>query len=126
MNARGFVTISMHELERVKIIEAVVEHRLKVFQAAERLQLCERQVNRLVHRYQASGPAGLVSGKRGRPGNHQLSSSVAKPIATQKPGTTLALPSNCIGVSAPVLCDCRRPRLTTDISRRRTAPSDCQ
>jgi transcriptional regulator with GAF, ATPase, and Fis domain len=62
MNARGFVTISMHELERVKIIEAVVEHRLKVFQAAERLQLCERQVNRLVQRYDAAGPAALKSG----------------------------------------------------------------
>jgi transposase len=72
MNARGFVTISMHELERVKIIEAVVEHRLKVFQAAERLQLCERQVNRLVHRYQAGGPAGLVSARRGQPGNREL------------------------------------------------------
>jgi hypothetical protein len=25
MNGRGFITISMHELERVKIIEAVVQ-----------------------------------------------------------------------------------------------------
>ena len=28
MNGRGFITISMHELERVKIIEAVIEERL--------------------------------------------------------------------------------------------------
>jgi hypothetical protein len=76
MNARGFITISMHELERVKIIEAVVEHRLKVFQAAGRLQLCERQLNRLVHRYEASGPAGLVSARRGQPGNRELPSDL--------------------------------------------------
>ncbi|MFM0205393.1 hypothetical protein PQR53_36855 [Paraburkholderia fungorum] len=28
MSGRGFITISMHELERVKIIEAVVQHPL--------------------------------------------------------------------------------------------------
>ena len=30
MNGRGFITISMHELERVKIIEAVVVHSQKL------------------------------------------------------------------------------------------------
>jgi hypothetical protein len=72
MNERGFVTVSMHELERIKIIAAVAEHRLKVVQAAERLALCERQVSRLVRRYEASGPAGLVSGRRGQPSNREL------------------------------------------------------
>ena len=69
MNGRGFITISMHELERVKIIEAVVQRRLTILLAAERLQLCERQVSRLVIRYRASGAAGLCSGRRSRPGN---------------------------------------------------------
>ena len=41
MNGRGFITISMHELERVKVIETVVEHGLTIVLAAERLQLCE-------------------------------------------------------------------------------------
>ena len=72
MNERGFVTVSMHELERIKIIAAVAEHRLKVVQAAERLALCERQVSRLVRRYEASGASGLVSGRRGQPSNRVL------------------------------------------------------
>jgi transposase len=72
MNERGFVTMSMRELERIKIIAAVAEHRLKVVQAAERLDLCERQVSRLVRRYETSGPAGLVSGRRGQPSNREL------------------------------------------------------
>lgn len=72
MNGRGFITISMHELERVKIIEAVVERRLTVVLAAERLQLCERQVGRLVRRYEAAGPAGLISARRGQPSNREL------------------------------------------------------
>jgi hypothetical protein len=72
MNGRGLITASMRELERVKIIEAVVEGRLRCFQAAERLELCERQISRLCRRYEAGGPAGLVSGKRGRPSNREL------------------------------------------------------
>jgi len=72
MNRRGLITVSMHELERVKIIEAVFEHRLKGVQAAERLRLSERQVTRLLRRYECSGPSGLVSAKRGHVSNREL------------------------------------------------------
>jgi transposase len=72
MNGRGLITASMRELERVKVIEAVLEGRLRCFQAAERLQLGERQISRLCRRYEACGPAGLVSGKRGKASNREL------------------------------------------------------
>ncbi|NLP65092.1 ISNCY family transposase [Paraburkholderia sacchari] len=72
MNGRELITASMRELERVKVIEAVVEGRLRCFQAAERLQLSERQITRLCRRYEACGPAGLVSGRRGQPSNREL------------------------------------------------------
>jgi transposase len=62
----------MRELERVKIIEAVVEGRLRCAQAAERLELSARQISRLCRRYECSGPAGLVSGRRGKPSNREL------------------------------------------------------
>ena len=71
-NGREFITITMHELERVKIIEVVVQHRQTIVLAAERLHLCERQVSRLVRRYEAAGPAGLVSAPRGQPSNREL------------------------------------------------------
>ncbi|WP_395061915.1 hypothetical protein [Paraburkholderia silvatlantica] len=35
MNGRELITASMRELERVKVIEAVIEGRLRCFQAAE-------------------------------------------------------------------------------------------
>jgi len=57
MNRRGLITVSMHELERVKIIEAVFEHRLKCVQAAERLGLSEPQISRLLRRYVKSSLA---------------------------------------------------------------------
>jgi hypothetical protein len=78
MNASGTITMSMTELDRLKVIQAVCERRLKPGQAADRLALSVRQVERLVQRYQAAGVAGLVSGKRGRLGNHQLPDGVAR------------------------------------------------
>jgi transposase len=78
MNATGTITMTMREVDRFKVIQAVTEARLKPGQAAERLGLCVRQVKRLVQRYEAAGVAGLVSGKRGRPGNHQLPAGKAQ------------------------------------------------
>jgi len=72
MNATGTITMTMREVDRFKVIQAVTEARLKPGHAAQRLGLGVRQVERLVRRYEAAGVAGLVSGKRGRPGNHQL------------------------------------------------------
>ena len=65
MNTSGTITMSMTELDRLKVVQAVCERRLKPGQAADRLALSVRQVERLVQRYQAAGVAGLVSG-RGR------------------------------------------------------------
>ncbi|MDH6153738.1 hypothetical protein OKW46_007744 [Paraburkholderia sp. WSM4179] len=77
MNASGTITMSMTELDRLKVVQAVCERRLKPGQAADRLALSVRQVERLVLRYEAAGVAGLVSGRRGRPGNHQLPEGMA-------------------------------------------------
>ncbi|SIO49433.1 Homeodomain-like domain-containing protein [Burkholderia sp. GAS332] len=68
----GTITMSMRELDRLKVIQAVIEERLMPWRAAERLGLSRRQVERLANRYRCEGAAGLVSRRRGRPGNHQL------------------------------------------------------
>ncbi|MGG2609832.1 helix-turn-helix domain-containing protein [Pseudomonas aeruginosa] len=61
----GWVTMSMRELDRLKVIEAIIEGRLKPAAAAQRLRLTTRQVHRLVLRYREDGPAGLTSRRRG-------------------------------------------------------------
>ena len=66
------VTMSMRELDRLKVIQAVVEHGLMVWRAAEKLGLSRRQVERLVIRYREDGPSGLGSRKRGHESNRQL------------------------------------------------------
>jgi hypothetical protein len=77
MNANGTITMTMREIDRFKVIEAVAGHRLKPGQAAERLALSVRQVERLVLRYLEHGPAGVASGRRGRPGNRKLDEGLA-------------------------------------------------
>ncbi|MGF6531690.1 putative DNA-binding transcriptional regulator YafY [Paraburkholderia sp. GAS206C] len=79
------VTLNMRELDRLKVVQAIVEMGLKPGRAAERLGLSVRQVERLVQRYQAAGVAGLVSGKRGRAGNHQLPDGMARRSLAIKP-----------------------------------------
>jgi transposase len=115
MNGRGLITATMRELERVKIIEAVIEGRLRCFQAAERLDLCERQISRLCRRYEADGPAGLVSGKRGKPSNRELPIDLrARAMALVREryadfGPTLACEK---------LAECHGIRLATETVRR--------
>uniref|UniRef100_UPI003F49A035 ISNCY family transposase n=1 Tax=Cupriavidus yeoncheonensis TaxID=1462994 RepID=UPI003F49A035 len=65
------ITMTMRELDRLKVIQAVVDG-LAVWRAAEKLGLSRRQVERLVLRYQEDGPSGLGSRKRGRDSNRQL------------------------------------------------------
>jgi transposase len=77
MQPAELVTLTMRELDRLKVILAVVETGLKPGHAAERLGLSVRQVERLVIRYREHGPTGVVSGRRGRPGNRKLDEGLA-------------------------------------------------
>ena len=74
--------MSMREVDRLKTIQRVVDRMLRVGQAAEGLGISCRQVERLVKRYEAGGPAALISARHGRPSNNQLSDGVAsRPLA---------------------------------------------
>jgi hypothetical protein len=74
------VSISIRELDRLKCIQAVTDGDLKSGQAAERLGLTVRQIERLVIRYRAESPIGLISRHRNRPGNR----------GSQKPAVQIA------------------------------------
>lgn len=50
---------------------------MRVGQAARRLGLSRRQLERLLTRHKNEGVPGLISRKRGRPSNHQLAPDVA-------------------------------------------------
>jgi len=77
-NDAATITMNMREVDRLKTVQAVVDRMTRVDQAAKRLGLSRRQISRLIERYAAEGPAGLVSRKRGRPSNHQLAPEVTE------------------------------------------------
>ncbi|KWE19441.1 integrase [Burkholderia cepacia] len=77
MQPAGLVTLTMRELDRLKVIQAVVDMGLKPGRAAERLGLSVRQVERLIIRYREQGASGVASGRRGRPGNRKLDDGLA-------------------------------------------------
>jgi hypothetical protein len=52
----GWITMSLRELDRIKVIESIIEGRLKQRAAAQRLRVTAR----------------LASQRRGKPSNHQL------------------------------------------------------
>ena len=72
MDDRGTLTMSRKELNRLQILNRVLERRLTQPKAAEQLGLSLRQVERLCRKLRLEGPDGLVSKKRGRPSNRRL------------------------------------------------------
>jgi hypothetical protein len=71
-------SMSMKEVERAKVIKALVDKRIKPATAAMQLGLTTRQVQRLANRFRAAGPAGLMSAQRGKASNRQLKPGLAQ------------------------------------------------
>jgi transposase len=67
------VKLSEHELKTAEVLQDCLAQRLSNRQAAERLHLGVRQVQRLKKLFKRNGAKALASKKRGRPSNNQLS-----------------------------------------------------
>ncbi len=72
------VSMSYEELDRVGVIERVIEKRLTQREAARMLGLTSRQVRRLRRAYKQDGARALVSKHRGRPSNRRLASELRR------------------------------------------------
>ncbi|RDU94572.1 ISNCY family transposase [Trinickia dinghuensis] len=77
MAATERITMTMRELDRYKVIQAVAGGMLKPWRAAERLGLTTRQIRRLAARLREDGPGGLVSRRRAKPSNNRLDAAIA-------------------------------------------------
>ena len=66
------VTMTTRELDRLKVIHQVLQHKLTWPQAAAQVVLSVRQIGRLCARVRTDGHKGIVHRLRGRPSNHQL------------------------------------------------------
>ena len=66
------VTMTTQELDRLKVIHQVLQHKLTWPQAGAQLARSVRQIGRLCARVRTDGHKGIVHRLRGRPSNHQL------------------------------------------------------
>lgn len=72
------ITMTMRDVDRLKTIQAVEDRMLRVGQAARRLGLSRRQLERLLLRYRAEGAMGVISRNRGQPSHNQLEPGLAQ------------------------------------------------
>lgn len=66
------LTMSKKELNRLPVIEAVINRKMTQSEAATRLSISDRQIRRLAKIFIKLGPAGLIHRLRGQPGNHHF------------------------------------------------------
>lgn len=64
--------MSHREIDRLKVIQNVLNHQLSWNDAAERLDLSRRQIGYLCARVRKDGNEGIIHGLRGQPSNHQM------------------------------------------------------
>ena len=68
--------MSHQELDRLTIIESVINKKITQKVAAQRLNLTVRHIKRLVKSYRTQGTHGLISKRRGQPSNNKISETV--------------------------------------------------
>ncbi|MCS4271537.1 MULTISPECIES: helix-turn-helix domain-containing protein [Raoultella] len=73
----GMFTVK--EINRLKILQDVIDRNLRPGQAADMLCITPRHCSRLLKRYRQSGPLGMNNKSRGRPGNRLLPTSLTNP-----------------------------------------------
>lgn len=78
MTAHAAEFFTLDEVNRLKIIQDVVDQRLTTLMAAQRLGISDRQCRRLLSRYRESGPLGMANRRRGKPSNNQLPDGFAQ------------------------------------------------
>lgn len=78
MTAHAAEFFTLDEVNRLKIIQDVVDRRLTTQMASQRLGISDRQCRRLLLRYRESGPLGMTNRRRGKPSNNQLPDGLAQ------------------------------------------------
>lgn len=78
MTALAAEFFTLDEVNRLKIIQDVIDRRLTTRLAANRLEVSDRHCRRLLERYREQGPLSLVNRRRGQPDNRQLMPGLAE------------------------------------------------
>ena len=70
---KDIIAMSKKELRRLPVIHRVIEKRLTQIKAAEMLDLCDRQIRRIIGKIKAGGNPAIAHGNRGKESPFKLS-----------------------------------------------------
>lgn len=82
MPETDLLTMSTQELDRLKVVQRVIERRLTQIQASQQLGITTRQMSRLIGAYKTHGPEALVSKKRGKRSNRAYPDAFKQQVLT--------------------------------------------
>ncbi|MCK5190900.1 MAG: helix-turn-helix domain containing protein, partial [Methylococcales bacterium] len=72
--------MSYQEIDRVGVVELVESKKLSQIEGSKQLNISSRQMRRLQQLYRKEGVSGLLSKRRGKPSNNQLTEAINSEI----------------------------------------------
>ena len=80
MSGKDIITMSQKELKRLHIINKILDKRLKQSEAVKILDLCDRQIRRIVKRIREKGDKAIVHRSRGKSSNRAFPEDVKEKV----------------------------------------------
>lgn len=77
---KGEIILSKKEVNRLEILQKVINKRLKIIESARLLNLSYRHTKRLVKKIREKGTVGLIHGNRGMPSKRKISNEMINKI----------------------------------------------
>lgn len=79
-NRKDILTIKPKELKRLQVIRKVIDQQINQQQAADYLDLSDRQVRRIVRRVREQGDSGVIHRLRNQPSCHRIDQKIRQKI----------------------------------------------
>lgn len=76
MTEKDEIRMSQQELVRLHVIRQAIEGRIKQVEAAEKLDLSDRQIRRIIKRVNEIGDKGIIHGLRGWPSHRRIDEKI--------------------------------------------------
>ncbi|MCF7910013.1 MAG: helix-turn-helix domain-containing protein, partial [Candidatus Omnitrophica bacterium] len=80
MAREGIITMTQEELKRLHLVKKVLAKELKQIEAADKLGLSARQINRIIKRVKKEGEKGIVHKSRGQISHNKTPDKVKNKI----------------------------------------------
>lgn len=75
-----FGIFTMKDVDRLRILQDVIDRKLRPSQAAEHIGITRVHLSRLLRRYRQSGPLGMSNQQRGKPGNRKTPAHIYEQV----------------------------------------------